>query len=178
MYVGAATAVSVAVDLAARQRAAAARSGIEAELLARITAEPIGERSLDVLLEHVRDTLHMSSAAVVESLADGDRLVAVAGPPPSATPTLSVPAEGNLRLVVDGPAIIGADPRLLRRLAAAAAPDGPGAAAGRSRRREPGNWPRSTGCGPHCWPRSGMTCAPPWPASRPASPACATPTWP
>jgi K+-sensing histidine kinase KdpD len=121
VYVGAAAAVSVAVDLAARQRAAAARSGIEAALLARITAEPIGDRSLDVLLEHVRDTLHMSSAAVVESLPGGDRVIAVAGPPPSPTPTLSVPADGNLRLVVDGPAIIGADPRLLRRLAAAAA---------------------------------------------------------
>jgi len=60
VYVGAATAVSVAVDLAARQRAAAARSGIEAALLARITAEPIGERSLDLLLEHVRETLHMT----------------------------------------------------------------------------------------------------------------------
>jgi K+-sensing histidine kinase KdpD len=121
VYVGAATAVSVAVDLAARQRAAAARSGIEAALLARITAEPIGERSLDLLLEHVRETLHMTSAAVVETQPGGDRLVAVAGPPPSPSPTLSVPADGNLRLVVDGPAIIGVDPRLLRRLAAAAA---------------------------------------------------------
>jgi two-component system sensor histidine kinase KdpD len=154
VYVATATAVSIALDLAARQRAAAARSGVEAALLARITAEPIGERSLDVLLEHVRDTLHMTTAAVVESGPDGDHVVAVAGPPPTTSPTLSVPADADgrsassragadgrsassragadgrsagspagagLRLVVDGPAIIGADPRLLRRLAAAAA---------------------------------------------------------
>jgi K+-sensing histidine kinase KdpD len=121
VYVAAAATVSIALDLAARQRAAAARSGVEAALLARITAEPIGESSASVLLEHVRDTLHMTTAAVVESGPGGDRVVAVAGPPPSSSPSLSVAAGGGLRLVVDGPAIIGADRRLLRRLAAAAA---------------------------------------------------------
>src|SRR5262249_57666889 len=49
------------------------------------------------------------------------RAVRVAGAPPSRAASVSVPADGDLRLVVDGPAIIGADPRLLRRLAAAAA---------------------------------------------------------
>src|SRR5262249_7458361 len=49
------------------------------------------------------------------------RAVRVAGAPPSRAASVSVPADGGLRLVVDGPAIIGADRRLLRRLAAAAA---------------------------------------------------------
>src|SRR5262245_22397907 len=121
VYVGAAIAVSVAVDLAARQRAAAARSGIEATLLARITAEPIGETSLATLLEHVRGALAMDSVALVETTDGGDTIVAVDGVPPRDTPSLSIPAGPSLRLIIDGPALLAPDPRFLRRLAAAAA---------------------------------------------------------
>jgi len=122
VYVAVASTVAVAVDLAARQRAAAARTGIEAELLARITAAPIGAGSLTQLLTHVRDTLHLDSAALLETAADGEpRVVALVGPPLSAGPVLSVPAGGGLSLVVDGPRVSAPDPRFLGRLAAAAA---------------------------------------------------------
>src|SRR5205823_4478573 len=46
VYVLVGVTVSVSVDLAARQRAAAVRSGVEARLLARITAEPVVDQSL------------------------------------------------------------------------------------------------------------------------------------
>ncbi|TQE33706.1 DUF4118 domain-containing protein [Streptomyces ipomoeae] len=121
VYVAVATTVSVAVDLAARQRAAAARSGVEAALLARITQAPLEERPLSAVLEHVRDTFGMTGAALLERDADGERPVAVVGEPPSADPTLSAPAGEDLRLVADGPAVFAADERFLTLLATAAA---------------------------------------------------------
>lgn len=121
VYVVVATTVSVAVDLAARQRAAAARSGLEAALLARITEAPLEEGPLRALLEHVRDTFGMTGAALLESTDDGERPVAVVGDPPSADPALSAPAGRHLRLVADGPAVFAADQRFLNLLATAAA---------------------------------------------------------
>ncbi|MFB0617970.1 ATP-binding protein [Streptomyces sp. AGS-58] len=121
VYVVVATTVSVAVDLAARQRAAAARSGVEAALLARITEAPLEERPLSAVLEHVRETFGMTGAALLEHTDDGERLVAVVGEPPSADPTLSAPVGEHLRLVADGPAVFAPDQRFLTLLATAAA---------------------------------------------------------
>jgi two-component system sensor histidine kinase KdpD len=121
VYVLVATTVSVAVDLAARQRAAAARSGVEAALLARITEAPLEERPLSAVLEHVKDTFGMTGAALLERDADGEHPVAAVGEPPSADPTLSAPVGEHLRLVADGPAVFAADERFLTLLATAAA---------------------------------------------------------
>jgi two-component system, OmpR family, sensor histidine kinase KdpD len=122
VYVAVASTVAVAVDLAARQRAAAARNGIESDVLARITASPVGAGSLAQLLTHVRDTLRMTSAALLETTAHGEQqVVAAVGPLPSARPALSVPAGDGISLVIDGPPVFAPDPRFLGRLAAAAA---------------------------------------------------------
>jgi K+-sensing histidine kinase KdpD len=122
VYVVVASTVAVAVDLAARQRATATRTGVEAEVLARITAAPLGAGSLTQLLTHVRDLLHMDSAALLETTADGrQQVVAAVGPPPSVVPALSVPTGDGLSLVVDGPPLFAPDPRFLGRLATAAA---------------------------------------------------------
>ncbi|MGI5398935.1 sensor histidine kinase [Streptomyces sp. CA-135486] len=121
VYVVVATTVSVAVDLAARQRAAAARRGVEAALLARITETPLEERPLSAVLEHVRDTFGMTGAALLENDAEGEHPVAVVGETPSADPTLSAPAGDHLRLVADGPPVFAADQRFLVLLATAAA---------------------------------------------------------
>src|SRR2546430_4245590 len=117
IYVLVAVTVSVAVDLAARQRAAAVRSGIEARLLARITAAPVVDQSLNRLLGHVRDTFGMRSVALIE----GDETVASVGEPGDAEAALEVEAADGLRLVAHGPALLGEDRRLLTRLAAGAA---------------------------------------------------------
>jgi two-component system sensor histidine kinase KdpD len=121
VYVAVAVTVSVAVDLAARQRAAAARSGIEAALLARVSAAPVAEGSVTMLLQHVRDTFGMTTAALLETQDDGVRVVAAVGGEPSDTPVLSVPAGDGLRLVADGPPVFATDQRFLARLGAAAA---------------------------------------------------------
>ncbi len=124
VYVLVAVTVSVAVDLAARQRAAAARSGVEAQLLARINAEPVGSgQSLARLLGHVRETFAMTSVALAETGPDGvERIVESVGPPVDLTAArLSAPGGNGLRLVAAGPELFGADHRALTRLAAAAA---------------------------------------------------------
>jgi two-component system sensor histidine kinase KdpD len=119
VYVAVAVTVSLAMDLAARQRAAAARTGVEAELLARISAEPVREGSTRNLLDHIREVLHMDTAALVDP-ADGT-VVAVTGRALTGSPVLVVPAGDGLTLVVEGPPLFAPDPRFVARLAAAAA---------------------------------------------------------
>jgi len=118
VYVAVAATVSLAMDLAARQRAAAARTDLEAALLARISAEPIREGSVGAMLGHVREILHMDSAALVE---DDGVVVALDGRALTGDPVLSVPAGPGLTLVVEGSPIFAPDPRFLSRLATAAA---------------------------------------------------------
>ena len=122
VYVAVAITVSIAMDLAARQRAAAARTGVEAALLARISAEPVGAGSVYTLLTRVRETLHMDTAALIETdPAAAEHVVAAVGQELTGTPVLSVPAGDGLQLVLEGPALFAPDPRFLTRLAAAAA---------------------------------------------------------
>jgi K+-sensing histidine kinase KdpD len=119
VYVLVAVTVSVLVDVAAGQRAAAARTGVEARLLSRIAAEPVVEHSLDRLLAHIRETFGMRAVALVETGPDGTEVV-VAGPVID-QPALDVPAAVGLRLLADAPDAMGIDRALLGRLATAAA---------------------------------------------------------
>ena len=116
VYVGVAVAVSLAVDLAARHRATAARRDAEAALLAAASSQPI-EQSLGRLLEQVRTTYRMTTVVLTE---DGHTVEQV-GPPPDGNPALSVAAGGGLRLLGWGPQLFAEDRRALARLAAAAA---------------------------------------------------------
>ena len=117
VYVLVAVTVSVLVNVAATQRAAAVRNGVEARLLARITAEPVTEHSLDRLLEQLRDTFGFTALALWE----GSQPVAHAGPPFSGEPSVRVDAGNDLHLVAESPETIGEDQVLLARLAAGAA---------------------------------------------------------
>jgi K+-sensing histidine kinase KdpD len=122
VYALVATTVAVAMDLAARLRAAATRSEAEARLLAGVTTRPVAERSLTELLEHVRSVFGMRAVALLERDAVGESVVAAVGEPDlSGPPALSVPAADGLRLVCEGPPVFAEDRRLLGRLAAAAA---------------------------------------------------------
>jgi K+-sensing histidine kinase KdpD len=117
VYVAVAITVSLVVELSAARRAAAARTGVEAALLARISAEPITSGSLAKLLAHVRDTFSMDSAALAETTTDGQRLLAVAGPPPTTRPVLTVAADDTHQLILNGPQLLAPDQRFLRQLA-------------------------------------------------------------
>jgi two-component system sensor histidine kinase KdpD len=112
-----AAAVAVAVDAAARDRAAAGRRAVEAALLAGVTAEPVADNSLSRLLAQVRTSYRMETVAV----ADGDEILERVGPRGRGAPTLSTPAGGGLRLIAWGPPVFAEDRGALNRLAAAAA---------------------------------------------------------
>lgn len=114
--------VSLTVEVAARDRGRAARSGVEARLLSRFAARPAAELSLTQVLENVRTTFGMTSAALVRSTPAGDgAVIARVGPPEASPASIRVPAGGELVLVAHGPTLFAEDRRVLERLAAAAA---------------------------------------------------------
>ncbi|HEU4349641.1 MAG TPA: DUF4118 domain-containing protein, partial [Actinoplanes sp.] len=117
VYMLVAATVAVAVDVAARQRSAAARRALEAGLLAQISAAPPAAGSLTHLLGQVRATYGMTTVALI----DGDGTVEQVGPDQAGRPALSVDAAAGLRLAAWGPPVFAEDRGTLARLAAAAA---------------------------------------------------------
>jgi len=117
VYVLVAATVAVAVDVAARQRATAARRAVEAGLLAQVSAAPAVAGSLTHLPEQVRAAYGMAAVALV----DGDRPVELVGTAPDGPPVLAVDAAPGLRLAAWGPPVFAEDRGTLARLAAAAA---------------------------------------------------------
>jgi K+-sensing histidine kinase KdpD len=67
IYLLVAASFSVTVDVAARQRATAARRDTEARLLAKASAGPVAEDSLTTLLTDIRDVFGMTAVALLES---------------------------------------------------------------------------------------------------------------
>lgn len=120
-YVLVALAISLAVDLAARQRAEAAKREVEARLLSRASTAPFGEGSLPSLLNDIKDTFGMTGVALLESQATGEEPVASAGTVGQSKPVLSAPAGDSLRLIAWGPEVFGEDAAALRRMAGVAA---------------------------------------------------------
>ena len=121
VFVLVAVTVSVTVDLAARRRVAAARSRMEAEMLARLAAQPVTDRSLAGVLQEVRDTFAMTSVALLVRRGEEDQIGAIVGPPLRGRPTITANAGPGLRLVAEGPELFAEDRGLLNSLAAAAA---------------------------------------------------------
>jgi K+-sensing histidine kinase KdpD len=113
--------VSITVDLAIRNRVAAARSSTEASMLSRFTAEPVGDVSVQSVLEQVHHAFGLHAVALLHHDGDHEQVVAAAGPPVGAELSVSVAAGGGLRLVADGKRLSGEDRRLLGRLASTAA---------------------------------------------------------
>ncbi|MGH3713358.1 MAG: sensor histidine kinase [Micromonosporaceae bacterium] len=116
VYVLVAGAVSVAVDVAARQRATTARRDAEATLLARAAATPVAEQSLPRLLDQVRETFGMAAVALTEH----GRTVAAVGEVPPTPPAIAVRAGGGIRLQAWGHQVFAEDRRTLARMATAA----------------------------------------------------------
>jgi len=121
VYVLVAGSVSVAVDLAARQRARAARRETEVRLLGNASSAPVAPDSLTKLLGEVRDAFGMTTVALLESQPTGEQAVVTVGPANPSRPTLSAPAGDGVRLVAWGPDVFAEDRRALQRMAAAAA---------------------------------------------------------
>ena len=123
VFGGVAVVVSLTMELAARERARAGRSEHEARLLSGFAAIPSAELSLPQVLEQVRVTFAMTSAALVRPGRSGadDDVVTMVGPATEEPPSLRVPAGDELELVAYGPTLFAEDRRVLERLGAAAA---------------------------------------------------------
>ncbi|WP_024287416.1 ATP-binding protein [Cellulomonas sp. KRMCY2] len=115
--------VSLTVELAARVRARAGRLELEADLLSRFARQPASQVSLMQVLEHVRTTFGMTSAALVQHPAapGGGTVLARVGDADEVPTALRIAAGPELELVAQGPSLFAEDRRVLERLAAAAA---------------------------------------------------------
>jgi K+-sensing histidine kinase KdpD len=124
VYVVVAATVAVAVDVAARQRATAARRALDVALLARSTSGPVTADSLTQLLEQVRDTFALHTVALLEqNQGPEETVVAQIGADPHGEPSITTTATGagGLRILGWGPALFAEDRRVLDQLAQAAA---------------------------------------------------------
>ncbi|MDX6315902.1 MAG: two-component system, OmpR family, sensor histidine kinase KdpD [Streptomyces sp.] len=120
-------AVASVVDLAARRTQQAARLRSEAEILSHLAGSVLrGERSLDALLERVRETFAVESVALLEREDDPAAWTRVAsvGPLTCSRPEdadVEVPVSDRLSLALVGRVLPASDQRVLSAFAAQAA---------------------------------------------------------
>ena len=123
VYLGAAVAVSVIVDVAARRTAEATRARAEAGALSSLAGATLAEaHTLPDLLERVRETFAMRTVDLLERSGDGWSVAATAGrrePGPDDV-ELRVPAGADLVLSASGPPLFAEDRRVLTSFAEAA----------------------------------------------------------
>ncbi|MFJ5772671.1 DUF4118 domain-containing protein [Streptomyces sp. NPDC093094] len=128
VFTGVGVSVASVVDLAARRTQQAARLRAEAEILSFLAGNVLrGETGLEELLERVRETFGMDTAALLER--DGDRApwtcVGRAGPGPGVErpedADVDVPAGDRLALALTGRVLPAEDRRVLAAFAAQAA---------------------------------------------------------
>jgi K+-sensing histidine kinase KdpD len=121
VFIAVAAVVSVLVELASRNREAAARSEAEAALLSRLADAPVGEISVEAVLDDIRTGFGFTQVQLQKYQgALGWQTVATVG---SATPDddeRAVDVDHASRLITSGPERFGPDQHMLRRLAAAA----------------------------------------------------------
>ncbi|MCF3131999.1 sensor histidine kinase [Streptomyces olivochromogenes] len=128
IFVGVAVSVASVVDLAARRTHQAARLRAESEILSFLAGNVLrGETSLEELLERVRETFGMESAAMLERAGEVEPWTCVGragfGPPldrPEAA-DVDVPVGDHLALALTGRVLPAEDRRVLAAFAAQAA---------------------------------------------------------
>ncbi|MEV6947847.1 sensor histidine kinase KdpD [Streptomyces sp. NPDC051172] len=127
IFVGVAVSVASVVDLAARRTHQAARLRAESEILSLLAGNVLrGETSLEELLERVRETFGMDSAALLERAGETDPWTCAGsvGPRPCQDPDdadVDVPVGDHMSLALSGRVLPAADRRVLAAFAAQAA---------------------------------------------------------
>ena len=127
VFAAVAAMVSAVVDLAARRSSQAARAAAEAETLSTMAGDVLrGESALTALLDRVRESFGLSSAALIERDADrqGWHVVASSGTAPDVRPEdadVEEPVEDGLALVLRGRQLAAEDRRVLAAFGAQAA---------------------------------------------------------
>jgi two-component system, OmpR family, sensor histidine kinase KdpD len=122
VFVAVAAMVSAVVDLAARRSSQAARATAEAETLSTLAGDVL--RGESALLDRLRQSFGMTSAALLERDGPGWSLVAGSGPDPAVRPEdgdVDVPVGDELALVLRGRPLEAADRRVLAAFGAQAA---------------------------------------------------------
>ncbi|MCW7946279.1 histidine kinase, partial [Streptomyces hygroscopicus] len=128
IFVAVAVSVASVVDLAARRTHQAARLRAESEILSFLAGSVLrGETSLEALLERVRETFGMESAALLERTSDVDPWTC-AGSVGSGAPVgrpedadVDVPVGDHMALALSGRVLPASDRRVLAAFAAQAA---------------------------------------------------------
>ncbi|WAZ20292.1 sensor histidine kinase KdpD [Streptomyces cinnabarinus] len=127
IFVGVAVSVASVVDLAARRTHQAARLRAESEILSFLAGNVLrGETSLEALLERVRETFGMESAALLERASEVDPWTCAGsvGPGPCTNPEhadVDVPVGDHMALALTGRVLPAEDRRVLAAFAAQAA---------------------------------------------------------
>ncbi|MFE2359317.1 ATP-binding protein [Streptomyces parvulus] len=128
IFVGVALSVASVVDVAARRTHQAARLRAESEILSFLAGDVLrGETSLETLLERVRETFGMESAALLERESDVDPWTcagrAGSGPPVDRPEEADVdmPVGDHMALALTGRVLPAEDRRVLAAFAAQAA---------------------------------------------------------
>jgi two-component system sensor histidine kinase KdpD len=127
VFVGVAVSVASVVDLAARRTHQAARLRAESEILSFLAGNVLrGETSLEALLERVRETFGMESAALLERTGETEPWTSAGsvGPRPAQIPEeadVDVPVGDHMTLALSGGVLPAADRRVLAAFAAQAA---------------------------------------------------------
>ncbi|MEU4084998.1 sensor histidine kinase KdpD [Streptomyces aureus] len=127
IFVGVAASVASVVGLAARRTHQAARLRAESEILSFLAGNVLrGETTLEALLERVRETFGMESAALLERTGDADPWTCAGsvGPGPAESPEdadVDVPVGEHMALSLRGRVLPAADRRVLAAFAAQAA---------------------------------------------------------
>ncbi|WP_019071095.1 sensor histidine kinase [Streptomyces hokutonensis] len=127
IFVAVAVSVASVVDLAARRTHQAARLRAESEILSFLAGNVLrGETSLEALLERVRETFGMESAALLERASDVDPWTCAGsvGPRPCQSPEdadVDVPVGDHMALALSGRVLPAEDRRVLAAFAAQAA---------------------------------------------------------
>ncbi|WP_427919049.1 DUF4118 domain-containing protein [Streptomyces sp. cg40] len=127
IFVGVAVSVASVVDLAARRTHQAARLRAESEILSYLAGNVLrGETSLEALLERVRETFGMESAALLERNDETAPWTCAGsvGPRPAEQPEdadVDVPVGDHMALSLRGRVLPAADRRVLAAFAAQAA---------------------------------------------------------
>ncbi|MGW0762698.1 ATP-binding protein [Streptomyces sp. NPDC002814] len=127
IFIGVAVSVASVVDLAARRTQQAARLRAESEILSFLAGNVLrGETGLEELLERVRETFGMESAALLERQSDVDPWTCAGsvGPRPCTNPEdadVDVPVGDHMALALTGRVLPAEDRRVLAAFAAQAA---------------------------------------------------------
>ncbi|MGV9274977.1 ATP-binding protein [Streptomyces griseosporeus] len=128
IFVGVAVAVASVVDLAARRTHQAARLRAESEILSYLAGNVLrGETGLEALLERVRETFGMESAALLERESDVAPWTCAGRAGPGRSPErpeqadVDMPAGDHMALALTGRVLPAEDRRVLAAFAAQAA---------------------------------------------------------